>query len=711
MKKNFFPYPFREKQRELIQFVQEEVWNGSVCVNAATGFGKTPAILAALLPHAENHRIIWAVRTGNETDRPIEELKEINRAMGSDFFGLSYRGKRDMCLLARDLRMEGEMSYEDVSFLCKAKGKECRYRQNLEELDPTELVKGPLLYSEILSICRDLEICPYLVQRELLPLADVVSLSYNYIVNEKMGWSIKSAIPFRDSFLVIDEAHNLQYACSSLNSDRITLGTVAYALKEIDKIKTERAGEIRDFILTIRIELDRVLEEMDDDEAEFDISSFLRTLRKERGIGLEGLVGEFESIKKYGTRIRREQLKKGKRPRSSLYHLANFWLSAIENLGIDGIAFLVSKEKDNLIVEMWDMRAAVILRERWKDFRACVFCSGTLNPIKAFAETIGLDKYSGKTFHSHYNPQNIVALITEGLSTKGERLGKRMAEKYVDAIESFLGGMNTNLAVFSASYRIQNNLLKAGLKDIIEEKERIFFQEIQGMSGDKARKILDEFKRCANNRAKGVLCATTTGRFAEGADFPGKELEGIFIVGIPFDRMTVRTRIYLDYYGSLYGKNRGDYYAYIVPALRRASQSLGRALRSKEDRAVFICGDERYADKRFFRLLPDFVCESAEVIDYTSISEKLKSWREYKASPMNEILEKLQHAVNERMTIEIKYSGKRGLTERLVDPYEIRELKYVVGRCHLQDGIRTFRIDGIRELRLTDNVFSKPDVI
>jgi len=133
-----------------------------------------------------------------------------------------------------------------------------------------------------------------------------------------------------------------------------------------------------------------------------------------------------------------------------------------------------------------------------------------------------------------------------------------------------------------------------------------------GMTGKLSRRVLDDFKACAHKDEKGVLCATMTGRYAEGADFPGKELEGIFLVGIPFDRMTTRTKLYLEYYQQLYGKEKGTFYAYILPAVKRASQSLGRALRSKEDRTVLILGDRRY--KRFTSLLPDFVQRNLKII-------------------------------------------------------------------------------------------------
>ena len=38
--------------------------------------------------------------------------------------------------------------------------------------------------------------------------------------------------------------------------------------------------------------------------------------------------------------------------------------------------------------------------------------------------------------------------------------------------------------------------------------------------------------------------------------------------------------------------------------LKRASQALGRALRSKQDKAIFILGDYRY--KGYMELLPDY---------------------------------------------------------------------------------------------------------
>lgn len=622
MEEDLFPYQYRENQREMIQKIHEETWNSNVCIHAPTGFGKTPVILAGLLPFTEDYKIIWSVRTGNETDRPIEELKTINRRSNSEFFGLSYRGKRDMCLLAKEKEAEN-LDYGDVSFLCREQGDKCPYRQNLEKVNPDKISDDPLLYSEILDLAQNLEVCPYYLQRKLLPLADVVSLSYNYIIDEQLGWVIKREVPFEKSFLVIDEAHNLQKVASGLNSDQITLRTLSRSLSELNKVEEKGSEKLSELVSLIQEEM-RSVGEGTEEEKELDMKGFLQRLMKNWGKDSFELRLDFEQMLTFGTKIRRKQLDEGKRPRSSLHHLGRFWLQVLDNLKVNGITFLAKRENNTSAFEMWDMRSAEVLRDRWKEFKGSVFCSGTLKPIQAFATTAGIDKAKSIDIGSFYDSRKIVSFIPSGLTTKGKELDEEMARRYVNSLAEFADKIDSNVAAFAASYRIQRRLIDEGLKDRIEEQGREFYRERSGMDGNLAREILDDFKSETKNGGRGFLCATATGRFAEGADFPGEELEGIFLVGIPFDRMSLRTELYLDYYRENYGKKKGMYYGYIVPALRRASQTLGRLLRSEEDRGVFVCGDERYGDRRFFRLLPDYIRNNTKPTRYGRIGKDIE---------------------------------------------------------------------------------------
>lgn len=625
MKEKLFPYNYRDQQKEMEAKINDEIWNSNICIHAATGFGKTPVILSSLLPYTNNYTILWAVRTGNETDRPIEELKTINRKNGEDFFGFSYRGKRDMCLLAKEKDLGESPSYSDISFLCQNEGEGCPYKDKLSRVNPDSIADGPLLYSEIMNSAKNLEVCPYYLQQKLLPEADVISLNYNYIIDENLSWVIQKEIPFKKCFLVVDEAHNLQKAASGLNSDQITLRTLTRSLNELERFETEKSEKLYELVKLIHNEIKKRGKDLKD-EARLNMEEFLNRFLKNWGEDTFELKLNLEEITAYGRQLREEQLERGQKPRSSLFHLGKFWKTILEKYDIEGVETLIKKQSGTIAIEYWDMRSSEILKDRWKKFKGCAFCSGTLKPIKAFATTAGLEKIKSISIGSFYESKNIISFIPSDLTTKGKKLHDNMADKYVEAITKFAKKIDSNVAIFSASYRIQNRLIEQGLKKEIGRQGRRFYQEERGMDGNKAREILEDFKREARRSGRGFLCATATGRFAEGADFPGEELEGLFLVGIPFDRMGLRTELYLDYYKKKYGQRKGTYYGYIVPALRRASQALGRVLRSENDKGVFVCGDKRYADKRFHNLLPEYIKNNVRKTSNGKLVKDLELW-------------------------------------------------------------------------------------
>jgi len=625
MKEKIFPYNYRDQQREMVKKIHDEIWGSNICIHAATGFGKTPVILSGLLPYTDDYTILWTVRTGNETDRPIEELKTINRQSNEDFFGFSYRGKRDMCLLAKEKDMGDSVNYSDISFLCKNQGENCPYRQRLEDANPPAMTDGPLLYSEIMDIGKNLEICPYYLQQEFIPLADVISLNYNYVIDEDMSWVIKRKTPFKKCFLVADEAHNLQQAASGLNSDQITLRTLNRSTSELKKLKKHSSKKMFELVDLLKKAIKKEGKKVNGEDR-LETDKFLHRFLKNWGEDSFEFRLSLEELVSYGTKLRKKQLEEGKKPRSSVYHLGNFWLTVLDKYDKEGVEVLIKNERGTLALEFWDMRSSEILSDRWKKFKGCAFCSGTLKPIRAFATTSGLEEVKSISIGSFYDPEKIVSFIPSDLTTKGKKLSDKMAKKYVESLSEFSEKIDSNVAMFSASYRIQNRIIENGLKNEIRKQGRNFYQEQRGMDGNKARGILEDFKKESNNGGNGFLCATANGRFAEGADFPGEELEGLFIVGIPFDRMGLRTKLYLDYYKKKYGEKKGTYYGYIVPALRRASQALGRVLRSKKDKGVFVCGDRRYGDRRFTRLLPKYIKNNMRQTDHASLGKDIELW-------------------------------------------------------------------------------------
>ncbi len=608
-----FPYEPRPGQEELIALVRRAAERGErLCVHAPTGFGKTPAVLAGLLQAARTRglRILWAVRTGNETDRPIEELKELARSRGIAVPALSIRGKRDMCLLGRRL---GVSDYAGVSALCRLRRRDCPYFSRLTEVIPS--LDGPKTFSEVLTEAKSMGVCPYFYQLRLLEDATLVSLSYNYVLGPT-GRVLRRAFRFSKSILVVDEAHNIPDAACSLNSDSITLNTVDRAISEIIKYFPEETDLVQK-VRALRAAMEAVSGPVTED------STFSPTdLLVESGVGDEDL----ERMASLGEAVYRARIEEGKVPRSYLHRLAEFLSLASASVGEEGVAFLVTRESRGVRFEVWDMRAPEILGEVWPSFRAVVLMSGTLAPVETFAEVAGLEGCSSKVFPSMADPSKVVSLITAGLTTRGEKMSEEMVDGYVETIGDFISAVPANVAVFSASYRIQGEILP-GLAEAAAETGRRLLVESEGMTGDEAARVLAELKSAARSGHHAVLVAPMGGRFAEGADLPGEELAAVFLVGIPFDRPNTRTRLKISYYSRLF-PGRGRFIAYVVPALRRASQALGRVIRSRSEGGAFVLGDERYSFRRYFELLPDYVRTTARVVRPYEVGDEVRSWSE-----------------------------------------------------------------------------------
>ncbi|MCD6491187.1 MAG: hypothetical protein J7K59_02715, partial [Candidatus Korarchaeota archaeon] len=67
-----------------------------------------------------------------------------------------------------------------------------------------------------------------------------------------------------------------------------------------------------------------------------------------------------------------------------------------------------------------------------------------------------------------------------------------------------------------------------------------------------------------------------------------------------------------------FGKRKGRFYAYVVPAIRRAAQAMGRAIRSPKDKAIIIAADERYSKKQYLELLPEFFRQDIKFLSVNS---------------------------------------------------------------------------------------------
>lgn len=112
-----------------------------------------------------------------------------------------------------------------------------------------------------------------------------------------------------------------------------------------------------------------------------------------------------------------------------------------------------------------------------------------------------------------------------------------------------------------------------------------------------AKNYIDVFKKAADFRKTVVLLGVAGGSLSEGVDYLGKQMEMVITVGLPYPSSAADIRINTvkeDYFTMRRGdRELGRDLAYRHNAFRKLNQSIGRAIRSLEDRAVVICADER----------------------------------------------------------------------------------------------------------------------
>ena len=101
-----------------------------------------------------------------------------------------------------------------------------------------------------------------------------------------------------------------------------------------------------------------------------------------------------------------------------------------------------------------------------------------------------------------------------------------------------------------------------------------------------------------------------------------------------------------------------------------------------------------------------------QAIEIDKHAASLEVIKQNNAYPIYSYLKKLEICIANRKSVIISYrkSGDDTSNDRQVDPYRIIYWKnkwYLVAYCRLRDDVRTFRVDRIESLTLTDETFEQ----
>ncbi|CAI7389670.1 ASB_collapsed_G0056100.mRNA.1.CDS.1 [Saccharomyces cerevisiae] len=142
---------------------------------------------------------------------------------------LPLASKKQLCINPKVMKWKTLEAINDACADLRHSKEGCMFYQNTNEWRhcPDTLALRDMIFSEIQDIedlvplGKSLGICPYYASREALPIAEVVTLPYQYLLSESTRSSLQ--INLENSIVIIDEAHNLIETINSIYSSQISL--------------------------------------------------------------------------------------------------------------------------------------------------------------------------------------------------------------------------------------------------------------------------------------------------------------------------------------------------------------------------------------------------------------------------------------------------------------------------------------------------------
>ena len=595
----------RAAQKQMMAAVETSLKNGEhLMISAPTGTGKTAASLFPAIQFAirQQKRIIYLTSKTTQQKIVKETLKPIVD-QGLDIQVCFLRASKNMC--ANDV----VFCHEDYCPYVKNYQNEKLRNRLISKLRQERMVDPEIIFSH----SKNVQICPAEIMFDLAANADILVGDYNYLFDPRA--QLKQ-IYHRDDLpewlLVIDEAHNLYQRTVESLSPKLNRS----AIKELSKfLLNGRLKVYRTFKQRLS-EIDSLFESMQHEgeihyseqryfTLHLDLPLWQETFRKFEIAYIQYLIFKI-----------RKNLLMLEDPFETFYYQ---FRAFVQIAGIESEAF----------VSYYDAaqagRAGIVccdpsehIGEIINKFHAVIAMSATLDPISYYRDILGFPKENTQLSEvsSPFSTRNRQIVILPHISTY-YRDRNHLYPRYAEIIKDVISLKEGNYIVFCPSFEfLQNVYLYMGTihSEIISQR--------RAMAEEDRDRILAELK--SSDKPK-VLLAIMGGIFAERVDFRGNMCIGVIVFSPALPQITFERELIRDYYEGKQGN--GFNYAYLYPGINKVIQSVGRLIRSQQDKGIIVLAGERFADDEINQLFPDYWFENeGDVVITEEYVEMIKSF-------------------------------------------------------------------------------------
>lgn len=562
-KQTVFPYSeFRPGQRDMSAAIYVADKKGkTVFVQAPTGTGKT---VSALFPSvkAQGEDLCDAVfyLTSKDTIKTAaENCISLMQDKGLSIRFITITSKEKIC------EYNQKCNPETCPF---AKGHFDRINEAVFALVKEN---SRITRNTVEQYSRKYNVCPFELTLDASEWCDIVICDYNYAFDPRSRLQrYFGTEQTRRISLLCDECHNLVDRGREMFSASLNANELDISAKHLKKAVPSLSRKLKKTARIIRNHIDSNQTE----ETESIINSVTNCIDSYAAfLARDGFISEKE------------------RTVNTFFDLCFF--SDIHESRDESYKTLLSEDRITLFCTDPSDR----INETVRKCSSASFFSATLIPPDYYYDLLGGRK-NESGFYSIPSPfprENLFVSAWTGISTKYTDRDSSM-EKLADFIHNCAYG---NTLVFFPSYKYMNDIFDFMTGKYGDAGCRI---QRQDFTEEEKNAFLDNFRE--DSAETDIAFAVMGGIFSEGIDLGGTKLNGVIIVGVGLPQIGPERDAIRDHFND--EERNGFDYAYVYPGFTRVMQSVGRVIRSAQDRGFAVLCDKRYEEQRYRRMFPDY---------------------------------------------------------------------------------------------------------
>ncbi|KNC95958.1 DNA repair helicase (rad3) [Spizellomyces punctatus DAOM BR117] len=602
-------------------------------------------------------KIIYCSRTHSQISQFIKEMK---KTAYQTVKSVSLGSRQTMCIndSVKQLKSVSRMNDKCLDLIkgtSKQGGSCCPYLSKDQQ-------KRALFTDHLHAVIRDIEeivetgkrqdTCPYFGSRYAVRTSQVVTLPYSMLLQKTARESV--GITVKGNIVIIDEAHNLIDAITSVHSvsldsrqlNRSEAQLQSYLQKYKSRLKGKNLAYIRQLLLLIKA-LQRALRPlMSEERAQsyirrtndfvhdldidhinlFKIEKYLVNSRLAQK--LQGFAEKTEDPKVAADSEDTDFMPKHVSPLKPV----ETFLMSLTNPDLEGRIVVNISEADSSAssLKYLLLNPANCFRSIVEDARAVVLAGGTMEPVQDLLDELfpylPTDRISRFTCGHIIPPTSLLTtIVAKGPSqidfdfTFEKRNDGKMIDELGGAIANFCNVTPGGVVCFFASYDylevVYNRWQMGRILSRISSKKQVFKEPKQSVLVDTT---LTAYAQCIRNTSNrqghtgAILFAVVGGKMSEGINFSDDLGRLVIMVGLPFPNIRsqeLKEKLnYVKARASLRGLDgavANDYYENLC--MKAVNQSIGRAIRHRDDYAAIVLLDYRYGQQRIKQKLPGWI--------------------------------------------------------------------------------------------------------